>query len=41
MRRRVLHRFYGIANRNIFGKPSDQADGGDAEAGAEEDTGNS
>ena len=28
IRRRVIHRFYGIANRNIFGAPRDAADGG-------------
>jgi hypothetical protein len=35
IRRRVLHRFYGIANRNIFGGPhggdATDADGGEAE----------
>ena len=28
IRRRVIHRFYGIANRNIFGGPRDSADAG-------------
>ncbi|XP_028416415.1 sodium/calcium exchanger NCL2-like [Dendronephthya gigantea] len=28
IRRRVIHRFYGIANRNIFGGPRDSTDAG-------------
>ena len=34
IRRRVIHRFYGIANRNIFGGPRDATDG---DAGESED----
>lgn len=32
VRRRVIHRFYGIANRNIFGGPRTSTDGADPEA---------